>query len=74
MQTGKTKQATRSKFAMLHIKRRRGAASSKLAPVGQGPSGPGLLAIAFGFWSGHTPARGRAKLSVRQIGTKHPGI
>ena len=28
------------------------------APVGQGPSGPGWLAIAFGFWSGRALATG----------------
>ena len=30
------------------------------APVGQGPSGPGWLAIAFGFWSGRALATGTA--------------
>ena len=29
-------------------------------PVGQGPSGPGWLAIAFGFWSGRALATGTA--------------
>ena len=30
------------------------------APVGQGPSGPGWLAISFGFWSGRALATGTA--------------
>ena len=30
------------------------------APVGQGPSGPDWLAIAFGFWSGRALATGTA--------------
>ena len=30
------------------------------APVGQGPSGPGWLAISLGFWSGRALANGTA--------------
>ena len=35
------------------------------APVGQGPPGPGWLAISFGFWSGRALATGTAKNAHR---------
>ena len=57
------------------------------APVGQGPPGPGWLAISFGFWSGRALATGTAwaglclihhhhhqgrKLATRNIQHKQP--
>ena len=36
------------------------------APVGQGPSGPGWLAIALGFWSGRALATGTAWVAGRR--------
>ena len=38
----------------------RGFSTLHRAPVGQGPSGPGWLAIAFGFWSRRALATGTA--------------
>ena len=37
------------------------------APVGQGPPGPGWLAISFGFWSGRALATGTAWAGLRLI-------
>ena len=40
--------------------------------VGQGPSGPGWLAIAFGFWSGRALATGTAWAGLCLIHHHHP--
>ena len=42
------------------------------APVGQGPPGPGWLAISFGFWSGRALATGTAWAGLCLIHHHHP--